>query len=266
MHIGSRPRTLPNQTELTHPSLENVRWLATHGSKYEHSLFTGPTFTGRQSCPTWPKNSQAQNSFRAGLIALVMALLFVLNTGSIAATAGGPTEKVKSTIDAILEILRDNTLDWESRQVEIEAIIDKQFDFQSMSQSVLATNWRKATPLERERFVQFFSQYLEDTYMRKLKNYSNEHVRYGKEKITGEFGVVDTFIVTDTAEIPVTFKMKQTDGEWFTYDVVIEGVSLVNNYRQVYAAIVNSHGMDGLLQDLEAKISDYKVEQGDSLN
>ena len=69
-----------------------------------------------------------------------------------------------------------------------------------------------------------------------------------------------------TAEIPVTFKMKQTDGEWFAYDVVIEGVSLVNNYRQVYAAIVNSHGMDGLLQDLEGKISDYKVEQGNSLN
>lgn len=266
MHIGSRPRTLPNQTERTHPRLANVWRAATPTSKHEHAPFPCPTFTGRQSCPSRSRNSQAQNSFRAGLIASVIALLLVFNTGSIAATAGGPTEKVKSTIGAILEILRDNTLDWDARQVKIEAIIDKQFDFQSMSQSVLATNWRKATPLERERFVQFFSQYLEDTYMRKLQNYSNEHVKYGKEKITGEFAVVDTFIVTDTVEIPMTFKMKQTDGEWFAYDVVIEGISLVNNYRQVYAAIVNSHGMDGLLQDLEARISDYKAEQGDSLN
>lgn len=177
---------------------------------------------------------------------------------SALAAASGPTEQVQATVNGILAILRDKQLDWYSKQTSIELIIDRQFDFQTISQSVLATNWQKATPAERKRFVEFFSQYLQHTYTEKMKRFSNEYVRFGAEKVSGRRATVETFIVTEKADIPVTYKLRQSEGKWFAYDVVIERVSLVRNYRDTYASIVKSEGIGGLLQNLESSIDKYK--------
>ncbi len=194
--------------------------------------------------------------------------VFVFLLGLIAtpatsiAAVKSPSETVKTTVEEILTILRDKQLEWDSRQRKIKGIIDERFDFRSMSQSVLATHWRKASPAERERFVDFFSQYLELTYAKKLKNYTNEYVKYGKEKVRGDRAVVDTFIVTEGTEIPVSYKLRFDGEQWYAYDVIIENVSLINNYRTVYSAIVRSEGMGGLLDNLEGQI---KVEKEQSL-
>ncbi len=194
----------------------------------------------------------------------IRALFLLLAVGStclaspVFAAPPGPTEQVQATVNGILAILRDKQLDWYSKQTSIEAIIDRQFDFQTISQSVLATNWQKATPAERKRFVEFFSQYLQHTYTDKMKQYSNEYVRYGAEKVSGRRATVDTYIVTGKANIPVTYKLRMSEGKWFAYDVVIEGVSLVRNYRDTYAVIVKSEGIGGLLQSLETSIEKYK--------
>ena len=198
------------------------------------------------------------------------ALLLLLSVGSAAmvspavAAVSGPTQQVQATVNGILAILRDAQLDWYSKQTSIEAIIDRQFDFQTISQSVLATNWQKATPEERKRFVEFFSQYLQHTYTDKMKQYSNEYVRYDAEKVTGQRAVVRTYIVTGKADIPVTYKLRLNEGKWFAYDVEIEGVSLVRNYRDTYAVIVKSEGIEGLLQNLESSIEKYKRQRDDS--
>jgi phospholipid transport system substrate-binding protein len=131
-----------------------------------------------------------------------------------------------------------------------------------MSQSVLATNWKSATPEEREKFIEFFSQYLEETYRTKIEAYSNQEVFYLKETINGKRSVVETVIKTEGTEIPVNYKLKNNDGEWVTYDVVIEGISLVNNYRSTFAAIVKNDGMDGLLNDIQYRINKYKRAEG----
>ena len=193
---------------------------------------------------------------------LIVIVLWLGAASSVLAAVSGPTDQVRATVNGILAILRDNQLDWYSKQLSIEAIIDRKFDFQTMSQSVLATNWKKATPEERKRFVEFFSQYLQHTYTEKMKYYTNEHVRIGEEKVAGERATVDTFIVTEKADIPVSYKLRLNDDKWLAYDVVIEGVSLVRNYRDTYSVIVRSEGIGGLLQSLESSIEKYKLERG----
>ncbi len=191
----------------------------------------------------------------------IIFLVVVVVLPPVGARELGPKEQVKVTVDGILAILRDKKLDWYSKQLSIESIIDRRFDFQTMSQSVLATNWRKATLEERKRFVEFFSQYLQHTYTEKLKLYSDQYVKYGAETIRGNRAVVDTFIVTENADIPVTYKLRLNEGKWFGYDVVIEEVSLISNYRNTYAAIVKSEGIGGLLQNLESSIEKYKQQR-----
>jgi len=192
---------------------------------------------------------------------LFLSILMGAGTAPTSAAASGPKEQVKVTVDGILAILRDKTSDWYSKQLKIETIIDSQFDFQTMSQSVLATNWTKATPEERKRFVEFFSQYLQHTYTDQMKRYTDEHVKYGGEKITGDRAKVETFIISQNTRIPVTYKLRRHEGKWFAYDVVIEGVSLVSNYRTTYSGIVKTEGIGGLLDSLQGSIDKYKRER-----
>jgi phospholipid transport system substrate-binding protein len=192
------------------------------------------------------------------LIKSLTLLLILTCLVPVPAATSTPTEEVKKTIDKILLILKNQALNWGGRQAKIRAIVDERFDFRSMSQSVLANHWKKATPVERDRFVEFFSQYLEHTYMAQIEKYSDHYVKYANEKITDNRAVVDTFIVADAVEIPVNYILRLDDGEWFAYDVVIEGASLVNNYRNIYSAIVKTEGISGLLDRLEEKNEELK--------
>ncbi len=178
-----------------------------------------------------------------------------------AAEFSNPTARVKDSVDKVVNILKDKSLDKEQRWSRIGVVINDSFDFRSMSQSVLATNWKKATPEERQRFVEFFSQYLEDTYRTKIEAYTNQKVEYISESIRGKRAVVETVIITDNSEIPVIYKLKNNDGSWYAYDVVIEGISLVNNYRSTFSAIVKNDGMDGLLNDIQGRIQRHKAAQ-----
>jgi phospholipid transport system substrate-binding protein len=192
------------------------------------------------------------------------ALYFLLSIFSVSVIAEQfttPTARVKDSVDKVITVLNDKSLGTEESWAKIGLVINDSFDFRSMSQSVLATNWKKATPEERQQFVVFFSQYLEDTYRTKIEAYTNQKVEYVGETIRGKRAVVETLILTDSTEIPVNYKLKNNDGNWFAYDVVIEGVSLVSNYRNTFAAIVKNDGMDGLLLDIQTRINKYKASQ-----
>ncbi len=189
-----------------------------------------------------------------------LCLFLVLSGALLAAKFDTPTLRVKDSVDRVIVILKDKSLDRETQWEKIGVVINDGFDFRSMSQSILATNWKSATPEERERFIEFFSQYMEDTYRNKIEAYTDQEILYKKETINGKRAQVDTVIVTDSTEIPINYKLKNNDGEWFAYDVVIEGVSLVNNYRSTFAVIVKNEGMDGLLNDIQHRIDKYKRE------
>ncbi len=200
---------------------------------------------------------------RAGLgLAALFAVLLVTPQQSAAAAVGSPTAMVEDAVTQVLAILQRKELDREQRWDEIGRVINAHFDFRSMSQSVLATNWRGATVEEKRQFVEYFSQYLEDTYRNKIEAYTNQKVAYVSEQVRKDRAVVETEILADQARIPVTYRLKNNDGEWFAYDVVIEGVSLVNNYRNTFSAIIKAEGMEGLLTDLEGRIANYKAKHG----
>ena len=186
-------------------------------------------------------------------------ILLIISFTSTAANYSTPTERVKDTIDRVITILKDQTHDRDTKWENIAKVIKDGFDFRSMSQSVLATHWKKASPSERERFAEFFSQYLEEVYRSKIEGYTNEKIIYVDENIRGNRAVVKTLIVTSTVEIPINYRLKNNDGEWFVYDVVIEGISLVSNYRNTFAAIVKNEGMNGLLNDIQRRIDKYKA-------
>jgi phospholipid transport system substrate-binding protein len=170
----------------------------------------------------------------------------------------GATAQVQGTVDKVIALLKNKELDRTERREMLGSLIRKRFDFRTMSRHVLAKNWKKATSDERKRFVSLFSDLLERTYMERLEAYTDEKVEYLNEKVKEYRAIVNTIIVTKSADIPIRYKMALKGDEWFIYDVVIEEVSLIRNYRSSYREIVLKEGIDGLLKRLEDKVSEMK--------
>ena len=193
------------------------------------------------------------------------ALLGWVCAGGGVWAAPNPTEVVRQGVEEVLAVVKDKSMEPAERRRAIgrkmREVVDRHFDFRSMSQSVLAIHWQKASAYERERFVEFFAEHLEQTYLDAIESYTDEKIRYSAERIEGNRAVVDTTIRSAKAETPVSYKMKLNDGEWFVYDVVIENASLVNNYRTLYAGIIKTEGIGGLLDSLEGKIQAYKKQR-----
>ncbi len=192
------------------------------------------------------------------LILIVTALAF-----SFAQGASSPTEQLKSTIDKVLATLRDSSLDNDAKRDKIRDIIGERFDFRAMSQRTLGKSWRGAKDDQKKRFTNAYRRLLEDTYLVMVDAYTDEKVDYGKEAIKKEkYAQVDTKIVrTDGPPIPVNYKLRRKKGdEWWVYDVVIEGVSMISNYRTSYQQIVKNDGIDGLIGQIEAKVASGKLE------
>lgn len=192
------------------------------------------------------------------LRSITLTLLLVLSCNLAAADFSTPMGRVRDTTDRVISILKDESLDRDTRWSQIAALIYEGFDFRSMSQSVLSTQWQRATEEERKKFTEFFSQYIEATYRSKIEAYTDQEIIYKDEVIRGDRGVVETMIIAGSTEIPVNYKLKKNQDSWYAYDVVIEGVSLVANYRSTFAAIVKNEGMDGLMSDIQRRIDKYK--------
>ena len=166
------------------------------------------------------------------------------------------TDQVKATVDNVLEVLRNKSLDQDTRRQKIRGLINERFYFRAMSQRALARNWRKASQEQQDKFVKLFSQLLEDTYIGRIEAYTDERVEYLREKSKSDTrAVVYTQIVTKTADIPISYKMAKKDDQWLVYDVVIEEVSLISNYNSSYAEIIKNDGIDGLLKKMEDKLN-----------
>lgn len=190
---------------------------------------------------------------------LVCAFLALLCSGAAGAAApGSPTEQVKETVDKVIETLKNKELKKPSKTEERRAILRKtvgdRFDFEEMSKRTLSVHWQKRTPEERKEFVSLFSDLLERTYVNKIEGYTEEKVVYGDETIEGEYAVLKTKIITTAnVEVPIDYKLFKKSPKWMVYDVVIEGVSLVNNYRTQFNKIIRSQSYEELVKRLRAK-------------
>ena len=184
----------------------------------------------------------------------IMAVALSFTTGAIAASS--PTEDVRTSVDAILMILQNDELDKQQKRAEISKIVSQRFDFRAMSQRTLATNWKKTSNEEKKQFIELFSQLIESSYVGKIEAYTNEKVEFPGEKVKGKKAVVETLIITSSADVPVNYRMYQKGDQWLVYDVIIEGVSLISNYRSSYQEIMKDEGFDGLLNKMQAKIDE----------
>jgi phospholipid transport system substrate-binding protein len=181
---------------------------------------------------------------------------FMLMPATTAFAAGNATDSVRTSVESIIGILKDAGLDKPAKRDKIRVVIAERFDFRAMSQRTLATNWRKASKEEQQQFVELFAELIQNTYIGRVEAYTNEEVKYPGEKITDNRAVVDTLIITSSAEIPVTYKLYLKDDRWLVYDVNIEGVSLISNYRNSYLEIVKRDGFAGLLSQMEEKVKE----------
>lgn len=174
------------------------------------------------------------------------------------AYADAPTQQVKQTVDKVLDILRNKELKrpekTAERRVAIRKVIDERFDFDEMAIRSLAVHWRGRTAEEKKEFVPLFTDLLERSYIKKIESYTDEDVLYISERINGEYSEVDTKIVTKRkVEIPIKYKLLKKNAKWEVYDVVIEGVSLVNNYRTQFNKIIRTESYDALVKRMRDK-------------
>jgi phospholipid transport system substrate-binding protein len=189
-------------------------------------------------------------------VPLTLILLFLQLDARADSTS--PSKVVKAEVDQIISVLRTETLTTDGKWQRISKIIKDNFDFRSMSQSLLETHWDKASTEEKRRCAEYFAQYLEKIYRTRIESHTNQSVRYAGESIEGKSAVVDTFIVADSAEIPVSYKMRLNDDKWTVYDMLIDEVSLMDSHRNVLSSIIQSEGIDGLLRELQGRNLKYK--------
>lgn len=195
-----------------------------------------------------------------GCLWQVIFLIFLTTAFSVTSLAGEPTEEIKETTDKIIAILTEPALKGPDKKSErnrlVRKVVDERFDWGEMSRRALARHWRKRSDKEKKLFIDLFGRLLERTYMDKVGGYSGEKVLYEGERVDGNYGIVKVKIVTKKeTEIPVKYRVKKKGGEWLVYDISVQGVSLINNYRKQFNSIILRSSFNDLIKKLEAKVS-----------
>ena len=172
------------------------------------------------------------------------------------------TGKLKSTIDKVISIVKDENFkkDQKGRREALRKAIDERFDYRQMVIRTLAKNWNSRSDQERQEFISLFKSLLENSYASKLEAYRDEKINYVGEVVKGEYALVKTEIVRQSSTVGVDYKLIQTDGDWQVYDFVIEGVSMIRNYRSQFTKIIRNDSYEILVEKLTAKIAE--LEQG----
>ncbi|MGD0169597.1 MAG: ABC transporter substrate-binding protein [Smithella sp.] len=191
----------------------------------------------------------------AGLIIILMLFVF-----AIPVYAGAPLDTVKVNVNNVLDVLRNPKLKAESakeiKKEKLRTIYKTMFDENEFSRRTLSRNWSKLNPAEQAEFVKLFEQVLEKSYADKILDYTNEKVEFTKDEMKSDTQAeVQTKIITASKEIPIFYRMILKDGKWKVYDVVVENVSLVQNYRTQFNDILSKNTPEQLLETLRKKVS-----------
>jgi phospholipid transport system substrate-binding protein len=184
------------------------------------------------------------------LLAAIVAAVPVSAVG-----ASGPETVIRETTDAVIAVLARKDLSVEQKHREIEQIVDTRFDFTTLSRLVLARNWNTLTPEQQQRFVAEFQRHLSLTYGRNIETYNQERVVITgeREEVRGDRTVKTRIARPSGEDIQVDYRLRETDGIWRVIDVVIEGVSLVANYRSQFQSIISRDGPAKLIDILHDK-------------
>ena len=203
---------------------------------------------------------------RSGKVLIPCLLAFFLLCGA-QALAGEPMETVKSTVDRVVQILTDPAYKGDASKEErrrlLRETLSPRFDYTEMARRSLGAEWSRRTPEERDDFVNLFTAFLEKAAVQNIESYNNEKFVYTREKISGGYAEVEGKILApgedDTA---INYLLRQTEGEWKVYDLVVEGISFDGNYRSQFTRLIRQSSYEGLVQRLKEKLGDTKVAGG----
>lgn len=167
--------------------------------------------------------------------------------------AGAPTDQARQYTDQVLKVLGDPALKEAERRTAVRKVAEEMFDMSETAKRALGRHWQSRTPAEREEFTRLFADLLENTYLSKIGLYSGERVSYVGESIDGDFAIVRAKILRrQGAEVPVEARMLRRGDRWYIYDLSVEGISLINNYRSQFNAIIQKSSYEQLVQRLRA--------------
>jgi phospholipid transport system substrate-binding protein len=186
--------------------------------------------------------------------ALVLTLICTLGL-STAVAQSSATTVTQEFVNQALQILRDKNKSVVQKRRELKPLIDARFDATTMARSTLGYHWRSLTPDDRNSFTQVFANFIEAAYLDKVQDYSGQEVQFGRSRSLGEgYTAVDTSIVeSGKTPIPVTYLVEQSDGAWKIYDVTVDNISIIANYRNQFNRVINEQGFPKLMADLRAK-------------
>ena len=190
---------------------------------------------------------------------LTILILFVF---SVPVYAGAPMATVEASVKKVLDVLRDPKLKGpsakETKKEKLRVIYKGMFDEVEFSRRTMASNWAKFNPAQQTEFIVLFEQVLEKAYIDKILDYSNEKVDFYKENmISDNQAEIQTKIITSSKEIPIFYRVTLKDGKWRVYDVVVENVSLVQNYRTQFNDILATKTPEQLLDILRKKVKEH---------
>jgi len=180
----------------------------------------------------------------------------VLATAGRAAAQDSPAAKIKSTVLEVQDVVKkeEGKTGAEALDQKLKAIIMPLFDFNEMSRRSLGAHWSKVTPAEQEEFVKLFSDLLAYTYLKRIRrNASSSEIKEITDNITGDKAFVKSVVMAEGDPISIDYRLLLENGQWKIYDVVIENIGLVGNYRDEFSGIIRKEGMPGLLAKLRDK-------------
>ena len=178
--------------------------------------------------------------------------LIMLISSSQTIFANTPREALEITVNKLIAIAADKSIDDQTKKADLSAIISSEIDFDAVSKRIISKPWKMASEEQQKQFKQQFLIVMVNTYFTLLKEYSDEKVLFVDEQLKNEnYAIVDTELVSGNKKIPVRYRLLKNNEQWKIYDFIPEGISLVSTYRTNYAAILENDGMDALLAEMK---------------
>ena len=187
---------------------------------------------------------------------LMVALLIVMPFQAYAASA---KETVETSVNKVLKALSDPTFKAKPKDAkitEIGNIIGEVFDYTELSKRTLGREWKKMKPEQQKEFIELFKELLQGVYADRLLAYTDEKIVFDKEieLKKGRAEVQSNIVLSDGTKVPIFYRLTNKSGQWKTYDLIIEGVSLVKNYRSQFKEIISKDSSEKLLEILRNKV------------
>lgn len=204
-------------------------------------------------------------SLTTAAMLLIGAVFMLAAAARPALAADDPMSVVQQTVNDALGVLRNKQIPAAQRRDQLKQIISKSFDFTEMSRSALGYHWKQITPDQQQEFTAVFTTFIEDSYLAKINDYSGQQVQFVRQTKDGaQYAQVETNIVQPGKDpIAVNYRLLSENGQWKVYDVTVEAISIIANYRNQFNRVMNNQGYPKLIADLKSKQASLAASLGD---